>query len=137
MTPLGQSEGVITVEHWAEIRRLHLSEQLGVKTIARRLGLARNTVRSALAAFESVRRRDQLATSGLAAADFWRQVPRAPFCRPRESVQRPDALQCSAQVATSDQPAGQVRLWISHRSCGLKHHRTKSACHGLVAVRRD
>jgi len=37
------------VEHWAEIRRLHLSEQLGVKTIARRLGLARNTVRSALA----------------------------------------------------------------------------------------
>jgi transposase len=40
---------VITVEHWAEIRRLHLSEQLGVKTIARRLGLARNTVRSALA----------------------------------------------------------------------------------------
>ena len=45
----GVSEGVITVEHWAEIRRLHLSEQLGVKTIARRLGLARNTVRSALA----------------------------------------------------------------------------------------
>ena len=38
------------MEHWAEIRRLHLSEQLGVKTIARRLGLARNTVRSALAA---------------------------------------------------------------------------------------
>jgi transposase len=40
---------VINVEHWAEIRRLHLSEQLGVKTIARRLGLARNTVRAALA----------------------------------------------------------------------------------------
>src|SRR5450759_259752 len=49
LTPLGQSEGVIKVEDWAEIRRLHLSEQLGVKTIARRLGLARNTVRSALA----------------------------------------------------------------------------------------
>jgi len=30
--PLGyQSEEVINVEHWAEIRRLHLSEQLGVK----------------------------------------------------------------------------------------------------------
>jgi len=40
---------VINVEHWAEIRRLHLSEQLGVKAIARRLGLARNTVRAALA----------------------------------------------------------------------------------------
>lgn len=49
LTPLGyQSEGVINVEHWAEIRRLSLSEHLGVKTIARRLGLARNTVRSAL-----------------------------------------------------------------------------------------
>ena len=50
MTPLGQSEGVIKVEDWAEIRRLNRSEQMGVKTIARRLGLARNTVRSALAA---------------------------------------------------------------------------------------
>ena len=50
MTPLGQSEGVIRVEDWAEIRRLHRSEQLGIKAIARRLGLARNTVRAALAA---------------------------------------------------------------------------------------
>lgn len=50
MTPLGQSEGVIRVEDWAEIRRLHMSEQLGIKAIARRLGLARNTVRAALAA---------------------------------------------------------------------------------------
>ena len=38
------------MEDWAEIRRLHRSEQLGIKTIARRLGLARNTVRAALVA---------------------------------------------------------------------------------------
>lgn len=38
------------MEDWAEIRRLNRSEHLGVKTIARRLGVARNTVRSALAA---------------------------------------------------------------------------------------
>ncbi len=38
------------MEDWAEIRRLHRSEHLGIKTIARRLGLARNTVRAALAA---------------------------------------------------------------------------------------
>ena len=38
------------MEDWAEIRRLYMSEQLGIKTIARRLGLARNTVRAALAA---------------------------------------------------------------------------------------
>jgi transposase len=53
LTPLsGKSEGVIKVEDWAEIRRLHLSEQMPVKAIARRLGLARNTVRAALACDE-------------------------------------------------------------------------------------
>jgi transposase len=36
------------VEHWAEIRRLHRAEGMPIKTIARRLGVARNTVRSAL-----------------------------------------------------------------------------------------
>jgi len=36
------------VEDWAEIRRLHRAEELGVKMIARRLGIARNTVRAAL-----------------------------------------------------------------------------------------
>ncbi|MDF1527474.1 MAG: helix-turn-helix domain-containing protein, partial [bacterium] len=33
---------------WAEIRRLHRAEGMGVKAIARRLGVARNTVRSVL-----------------------------------------------------------------------------------------
>jgi transposase len=40
------------VDDWAEIRRLYLSEQMPVKAIARRLGLARNTVRAALACDE-------------------------------------------------------------------------------------
>jgi transposase len=39
---------VIDVENWAEIRRLHRAEGLGIKAIARRLGVARNTVRDAL-----------------------------------------------------------------------------------------
>ena len=38
------------MEEWAEIRRLHRSEGMAVKAIARRLGLARNTVRATLAA---------------------------------------------------------------------------------------
>jgi hypothetical protein len=38
------------MEDWAEIRRLHRSEGMAIKAIARRLGLARNTVRAALAA---------------------------------------------------------------------------------------
>ena len=45
-----QSEGMISMDQWAQIRRLHRSEGVGVKAIARRLGIARNTVRAALAA---------------------------------------------------------------------------------------
>ncbi len=41
-------EALIDVEQWAEIRRLHLAEGKGVRTIARELGLARNTVREAV-----------------------------------------------------------------------------------------
>lgn len=36
------------MEDWAEIRRLHLAEKIPIKEIARRLGLARNTVREAV-----------------------------------------------------------------------------------------
>ena len=37
------------MEDWAEIRRLHRAEGLGIKTIARTLGISRNTVRAAIA----------------------------------------------------------------------------------------
>ncbi len=39
---------MLTVEDWAEIRRLHRAEGLAIKAIVRRLGVSRNTVRSAL-----------------------------------------------------------------------------------------
>ena len=39
---------VITVEDWAEIRRLYLAERMSIKAIAKKLCLARNTVRSAV-----------------------------------------------------------------------------------------
>jgi len=39
----------MTVESWAEVRRLHRAEGMAIKAIGRRLGVARNTVRSALA----------------------------------------------------------------------------------------
>ncbi|MCQ4152589.1 IS21 family transposase [Rhodococcus qingshengii] len=41
---------MISVEDWAEIRRLHRSEGIPIKEIARRMGIARNTVRTALRA---------------------------------------------------------------------------------------
>jgi len=40
----------MTVEDWAEIRRLHRAEEMPIKAIVRRLGVWRNAVRRALAA---------------------------------------------------------------------------------------
>ena len=40
---------MLTVEDWAEIRRLHRAEGMPIKAIARVLGVSRNTVRAALA----------------------------------------------------------------------------------------
>jgi transposase len=41
---------VLTVEDWAEVRRLARAEKMPIKAIARTLGISRNTVRAALAA---------------------------------------------------------------------------------------
>ena len=40
---------MISIEDWAEIRRLHRAEGVPIKEIARRLNISRNTVRAALA----------------------------------------------------------------------------------------
>jgi transposase len=48
-------KGVIDVEDWAEVRRLHRAEGLSIKAIARRLRIARNTVRVALRSDEPPR----------------------------------------------------------------------------------
>ena len=39
---------MLSVEDWAEIRRLHFAEKLGIKTITKRLSISRNTVRAAV-----------------------------------------------------------------------------------------
>lgn len=48
---------MITLDEWAEIRRLHRSQGLGIKAIARKLGISKNTVRRALRAGEVPRYR--------------------------------------------------------------------------------
>ena len=40
---------MLSVEYWAEIRRLRRSERLAISEIARVLGISRNTVKAALA----------------------------------------------------------------------------------------
>jgi transposase len=49
LTPSHEHEEVLSVEDWAEIRRLYWAERLSIKAIARRLGVSRNTVRKAVA----------------------------------------------------------------------------------------
>src|SRR5215831_11207844 len=44
-----QGGRVLSVEDWAEIRRLHRAEGLPIKAVARTLGVSRNTVRAAIA----------------------------------------------------------------------------------------
>ena len=43
-----EEEGVLSVEDWAEIRRLRRAEKMSISEIARVLGVSRNTVRGAL-----------------------------------------------------------------------------------------
>src|SRR5437588_4548674 len=45
----GEDEGVLCVEDWAEIRRLHRAEEMPIKVIARVMGCSKNTVKAALA----------------------------------------------------------------------------------------
>lgn len=54
-------KGVINVEDWAEIRRLHFAEGISIKELVRRTGRSRNTIRAALRSetpprYERVRR---------------------------------------------------------------------------------
>lgn len=48
---------MLSVEDWAEIRRLHRAEQMPVKQIARQMGISKNTVKRALAADDPPRYR--------------------------------------------------------------------------------
>ena len=42
-------KGMLSVEDWAEIRRLHRAEGLPIKAVAQMLGISKNTVKTALA----------------------------------------------------------------------------------------
>jgi transposase len=60
---------VLSVEDWAEIRRLHRAEGLAIKAIARTLGISRNTVRAALASDGPPKYERKLAGSVVDAAE--------------------------------------------------------------------
>jgi transposase len=71
-------EGVLTVEDWAEIRRLHRAEGMPIKAIVRTLGIARNTVRAALASEAPPKYQRKSAGSAVDAVEPRIREPRPP-----------------------------------------------------------
>jgi len=76
---------VITLDEWAEIRRLHRSEGLPIKAIARKLGVSKNTVRRALRAEEVPR---------------YRRAPKGSIADAAESAIREQLALCATMPAT-------------------------------------
>jgi transposase len=76
---------VITLDEWAEIRRLHRSEGLPIKAIARKLGVSKNTVRRALRAGEVPR---------------YRRAPKGSIADAAEPAIREQLALCATMPAT-------------------------------------
>ena len=66
---------MLSVEDWAEIRRLSKSEGLSIKEIVRQLGVARNTVRTALRSDEPPAYRRERSGSIVDAVELVAGVP--------------------------------------------------------------
>lgn len=74
---------MINVDEWAEIRRLHFAEGLGIKAIVRKLGIARNTVRGAVRSsdpprYERPRRGSLVDAYEAAIVELLREFPTMP-----------------------------------------------------------
>ena len=86
---IGEEEGLVGVELWAEVRRMHRVDGLSGREISRRTGLARETVARLLAAREPPRYQRESAGSKLDPFKGW-------ICErlaedPRIQSQRPEA----------------------------------------------
>jgi transposase len=82
---------VLDVEQWAQIRRMHVVDGVSIKEIARRTGLARNTVRAALRSerppsYERALRPSKLDPFKAEVARLLRADPRIPNTRIRELI---------------------------------------------------
>jgi transposase len=83
---------VLDVERWAELRREHFVRGVGVRELARRYGISRNTVRVALRseappAFRCPERRSKLDEFKDEIHELLRQDPRLPAVRMRELIE--------------------------------------------------
>lgn len=83
---------MLDVERWAELRREHFVRGVGIKELARRYGIDRNTVRRAVRSEEPPRYRRPVAASKLdpfkdEIHELLRQDPRLPGVRVRELIE--------------------------------------------------
>lgn len=83
---------MLDVEQWAQIRRMHVVDGVSIKEIARRTGLARNTVRSALRSsrppgYERGPRPSKLDPFKAEIERLLRSEPRIPNTRIRELIE--------------------------------------------------
>jgi transposase len=83
---------VLDVERWAELRREHFVRGVSIKELARRTGLARNTIRSALRcdappAFRAPERPSKLDAFKEEIHDLLRRDPKLPGVRVRELIE--------------------------------------------------
>src|SRR3954470_22225402 len=85
-------KGLVGVEQWAELRREHFVRGVSIKELARRTGLARNTIRAALRsdvppAFRCPQRPSVLDPLKDEIHRLLRQAPRLPGVRVRELIE--------------------------------------------------
>jgi transposase len=83
---------VLNVEQWAELRRLHVIERVGIRELARRFGVDRNTVRRAIRSTDPPRYARPRASSKVDPFTdeihrLLRDDPRLPVVRLRELLQ--------------------------------------------------
>jgi transposase len=149
---------VLSVEDWAEIRRLHRSDRVPIKEIARVLGISKNTVRAALRVDSAPRY--ERASQGSVVDGFeprirelLRAVPTMPATVIAERVEWPYSIRSlSGRVAqlrpyylpadpasrTSYEPGeiGQCDFWFPDITLpvGFGHHRTAKQLPVLTMV---
>jgi transposase len=122
---------VLDVERWAELRREHFVRGVGIRELARRFGLSRNTVRAALRserppAFRCPRRPSKLDPFREEIARLLREDPRLPAVRVRELI---DPLGFDGRQTIVDECVRELRpLFAPKRSFQRTLYRPGEIC---------
>ena len=140
----------MSVEDWAEIRRLHRSEGMPIKAIARVMGVGRNTVRRALAAegppkYQRPARGSKVDVVEPQVRELLRAYPRMPATVIAERVGwthgitiLKDRVRELRPLYLPPDPSGRTQYWpVSWRSaiCGFRRWTSRWGVVSLVGPR--